>query len=133
MFSKAIFAGSSGSSSFNIICSIELERFGFLGRGCETLADSFSLIASVPMFVRLLTASVDDGVVSLRVVVKVLSCELILEVDGAGLFSRTAGSWELSLLVIVSSGFFLTVYICVDGGAVCILCYLTVEIRDVFN
>lgn len=70
IYSKAIFAGSSPSSSLNI-CSIELERFGFLGRSCETLVDSFSLVASVKMFVRLLTVSVDDGVVSLGVEVKV--------------------------------------------------------------
>lgn len=33
IFSKAIFAGSSVSSSLDIICLIEFERFGFLIRG----------------------------------------------------------------------------------------------------
>lgn len=49
-FSKAILAGFRSSSSLIIICSIEFKRFCFLGRGCRFLADSFNLVASVPVF-----------------------------------------------------------------------------------
>lgn len=87
MFSKEILAGSSASSSLIIICLIVLERFNFFGRGKWVLADSFNLVASEPGIFRIFTVSVDGGIESIGVIlVKMLSWQLELEVDGVGLF-----------------------------------------------
>ena len=51
------------------------------------MADSFNLVASIPVFIRILAVFVYDGFESIGVVVEVFSLQLLFEVDGTGLFS----------------------------------------------
>lgn len=70
------------------------------------LADSFNLVSSVPLVVRVFMISVWGGVESIGVfAIDVLSWQLELDVDGAGLFSWAGGSCVAGGLIVFSSRF----------------------------
>ena len=70
------------------------------------MADSFNLVSSVPLVVRVFTISVWGGVESIGVfAIDVLSWQLELDDDGAGLFSWAGGSCVTGGLVVVSLRF----------------------------
>lgn len=109
-----------------------LERFGFLGRGKEDLADSFYLVTSKPVFIRIFMVSVYGGVVNSY-------CS-----EGVVMAARTRGWWYGSFFLngwFLSSryihNFFLRIfserYICVTVGAVRTMGFLFVGICDIFS